>query len=114
MKMEPLEDALFPGLNLVVRQAVVADDGLLIDANGCGPPGACPQCQQPVARVHGSRAGGGVGLLAVLDSGQAASQLEIARLMRVAPSLVVSLADRLDAMGPSSGSATRPTDAARF
>ncbi|MCX4831022.1 MarR family transcriptional regulator [Streptomyces sp. NBC_01016] len=40
-----------------------------------------------------------VGLLGVLDSGLAASQLEIAKLMRVAPSLVVSLADRLESMG---------------
>ncbi|MFJ8884511.1 MarR family winged helix-turn-helix transcriptional regulator [Streptomyces sp. NPDC102402] len=40
-----------------------------------------------------------VGLLGVLDSGLAASQLEVAKLMRVAPSLVVSLADRLESMG---------------
>jgi transposase len=52
MKPETLKDVLFPGLNLVVRQAVVADDGLMIDATGCGPPGACPQCQQPARRVH--------------------------------------------------------------
>ncbi|WP_349817366.1 transposase family protein [Streptomyces sp. TUS-ST3] len=24
----------------------------MIDATGCGPPGACPQCQHPAARVH--------------------------------------------------------------
>ncbi|MFI9761127.1 transposase family protein [Streptomyces sp. NPDC051963] len=52
MKPETLEDVLFQGLNLAVRQAVVVDDGLMIDATGCGPPGACPQCQQPAARVH--------------------------------------------------------------
>lgn len=52
MKPETLQDVLFPALNLVVRQAVVADDGLMIDATGCGPPGACPQCQHPAARVH--------------------------------------------------------------
>ncbi|MEV0200104.1 MarR family winged helix-turn-helix transcriptional regulator [Nonomuraea sp. NPDC050691] len=40
-----------------------------------------------------------VGLLAVLDSGAAASQLDVARLMDVAPSLVVSLADRLEELG---------------
>ncbi|MEV4110202.1 MarR family transcriptional regulator [Nonomuraea sp. NPDC049695] len=40
-----------------------------------------------------------VGLLAVLDSGAAASQLDIAKLMNVAPSLVVSLADRLEELG---------------
>lgn len=40
-----------------------------------------------------------VGLLGVLDKGLASSQLEIAKLMRVAPSLVVSLADHLEAMG---------------
>jgi DNA-binding MarR family transcriptional regulator len=40
-----------------------------------------------------------VGLLGVLDSGLAASQLDIAKLMRVAPSLVVSLADHLESMG---------------
>ncbi|MET9692541.1 transposase family protein [Streptomyces sp. NPDC006514] len=25
---------------------------MVIDATGCGPPGACPQCQHPAARVH--------------------------------------------------------------
>ncbi|MEU4579216.1 MarR family winged helix-turn-helix transcriptional regulator [Nonomuraea sp. ATR24] len=40
-----------------------------------------------------------VGLLGVLDLGLAASQLEIAKLMRVAPSLVVALADHLESMG---------------
>ncbi|MET9339196.1 MarR family transcriptional regulator [Nonomuraea sp. NPDC003804] len=40
-----------------------------------------------------------VGLLSVLASGAAASQLDIAKLMGVAPSLVVSLADHLEAMG---------------
>ncbi|MFE1320506.1 MarR family winged helix-turn-helix transcriptional regulator [Kitasatospora phosalacinea] len=40
-----------------------------------------------------------VGLLSVLDAGLGASQLEIAKLMRVAPSLVVSLADHLEAAG---------------
>ncbi|OKI93075.1 MarR family transcriptional regulator [Streptomyces sp. CB01249] len=40
-----------------------------------------------------------VGVLGVLDAGLASSQLEIARLMRVAPSLVVSLADHLESQG---------------
>src|SRR5690349_150552 len=40
-----------------------------------------------------------VAVLGVLDAGLASSQLEIARLMRVAPSLVVSLADHLEAKG---------------
>lgn len=35
MKAETLEEIFFPGLNLVVRQAVVADDNLMIDAAGC-------------------------------------------------------------------------------
>ncbi|WP_079154524.1 ISL3 family transposase [Streptomyces subrutilus] len=52
MKVETLEDVLFPGLDLVVQRAVVADDGMMIDATGCGSPGACPQCQHPAARVH--------------------------------------------------------------
>ncbi|MCE7052286.1 ISL3 family transposase [Streptomyces purpurascens] len=52
MKAETLEEVLFPGLNLVVRQAVVTDDNLMIDAAGCGPPGTCPQCQHPAARIH--------------------------------------------------------------
>ncbi|WP_433444850.1 MarR family winged helix-turn-helix transcriptional regulator [Nonomuraea sp. CA-141351] len=40
-----------------------------------------------------------VGLLTVLESGTATSQLDIAKLMNVAPSLVVSLADRLEELG---------------
>jgi DNA-binding MarR family transcriptional regulator len=40
-----------------------------------------------------------VGLLTALESGRAASQLDIAKLMDVAPSLVVSLADRLEELG---------------
>ncbi|MBE3012408.1 MarR family transcriptional regulator [Microbispora sp. NEAU-D428] len=40
-----------------------------------------------------------VGLLALLESGTATSQLDIAKLMNVAPSLVVSLADRLEELG---------------
>ncbi|MGA5361187.1 transposase family protein [Streptomyces purpurascens] len=24
----------------------------MIDAAGCGPPGTCPQCQHPAARIH--------------------------------------------------------------
>lgn len=40
-----------------------------------------------------------VGLLAVLESGVVASQLDIAKLMNVAPSLVVSLADQLEEQG---------------
>lgn len=39
-----------------------------------------------------------VGLLAVLEAGGGASQLELARTMRVAPSLLVTLADRLEAL----------------
>ncbi|MGW7456686.1 transposase [Streptomyces sp. NPDC054797] len=42
MKLATLEDVLLPELNLVVRQAVVADDSLMIDAAGCGPPGKMP------------------------------------------------------------------------
>ncbi|MFE6906793.1 transposase family protein [Streptomyces erythrochromogenes] len=52
MELETVKDALFPGLTLVVRQAVVLDDHLMIDAAGCGPPGACPACQHPAERVH--------------------------------------------------------------
>ncbi|MFD9127751.1 MarR family winged helix-turn-helix transcriptional regulator [Kitasatospora sp. NPDC059571] len=40
-----------------------------------------------------------VGLLAALDAGAAASQLELSQAMGVAPSLVVSLADQLEALG---------------
>ncbi|MEU5382318.1 MarR family winged helix-turn-helix transcriptional regulator [Kitasatospora cineracea] len=40
-----------------------------------------------------------VALLSVLDAGLGASQLEIAKVMRVAPSLVVSLADHLESAG---------------
>ncbi|WP_067143218.1 MarR family winged helix-turn-helix transcriptional regulator [Microtetraspora malaysiensis] len=40
-----------------------------------------------------------VGLLAILEAGTATSQLDIAKLMNVAPSLVVSLADRLEELG---------------
>ncbi|GIH46079.1 DNA-binding transcriptional regulator, MarR family [Microbispora rosea] len=40
-----------------------------------------------------------IGLLTVLESGTATSQLDIAKLMNVAPSLVVSLADRLEELG---------------
>lgn len=54
-----------------------------------------------------------VGLLGVLDSGLAASQLEIAQLLRVAPSLVVSSPTASNPWAPSSGSAPRPTVAAR-
>jgi DNA-binding MarR family transcriptional regulator len=39
------------------------------------------------------------GLLVVLDAGLAASQLEVAKIMRVAPSFVVSPADHLEGMG---------------
>ncbi|THA66163.1 MarR family transcriptional regulator [Streptomyces sp. A0958] len=39
------------------------------------------------------------GLLALLASGAAASQQEIARAMRVTPSLVVGLADHLEELG---------------
>ncbi|MFD3612173.1 ISL3 family transposase [Streptomyces atroolivaceus] len=52
MEPETVEDVLFPGLTLVVRQVVVADDCLMIDAAGCGPPGVCPACQHPAARIH--------------------------------------------------------------
>ncbi|MFF5213068.1 MarR family winged helix-turn-helix transcriptional regulator [Streptosporangium sp. NPDC000396] len=40
-----------------------------------------------------------VGLMTVLDSGGGSSQLEIARIMGIAPSLVVSLADHLENLG---------------
>ncbi|WP_344466709.1 MarR family winged helix-turn-helix transcriptional regulator [Kitasatospora kazusensis] len=40
-----------------------------------------------------------LGLLATLSAGAASSQLELARVMGVAPSLVVSLADQLEGMG---------------
>ncbi|GAA5017762.1 MarR family transcriptional regulator [Kitasatospora paranensis] len=40
-----------------------------------------------------------VGLLAALDAGAASSQLELSQAMGVAPSLVVSLADQLQALG---------------
>ncbi|WP_412566118.1 transposase [Streptomyces nojiriensis] len=52
MERETLEDVLFPGLNVVVRQATVVDDSMLVDAACCGPPGPCPLCQHPAARVH--------------------------------------------------------------
>lgn len=40
-----------------------------------------------------------VGLMVVLDTGRASSQLEVARVMGVAPSLVVALADHLQKLG---------------
>ncbi|MFC5826648.1 MarR family winged helix-turn-helix transcriptional regulator [Nonomuraea insulae] len=40
-----------------------------------------------------------VGMLVLLDTGGPAAQLEIARTMGVAPSLVVSLADHLEKLG---------------
>ncbi|GAA1254270.1 MarR family transcriptional regulator [Kitasatospora nipponensis] len=40
-----------------------------------------------------------VGLLTLLQAGGPASQLEVARTMGVAPSLVVTVADRLEALG---------------
>jgi DNA-binding MarR family transcriptional regulator len=40
-----------------------------------------------------------VGLLSVLDAGGTASQLDAARILRVAPSLVVGLADHLEQLG---------------
>lgn len=52
MEAETLEDVLFAGLNLVVHQVAVVDDDLMVDAACCGPPGPCPQCQHPAARVH--------------------------------------------------------------
>lgn len=48
--------------------------------------------------VHGLRAKH-AGLLALLASGAAASQQEIARTMKVTPSLVVGLADDLEELG---------------
>jgi DNA-binding MarR family transcriptional regulator len=39
------------------------------------------------------------GLLVALDTGGAASQLDVARTMRVAPSLMVALADHLEKLG---------------
>ncbi|MFG2232629.1 transposase family protein [Streptomyces sp. NPDC048723] len=52
MKVETLEDVLFRGLAVVVHRTVVVADGMMNDAMGCGPPGACPRCQHPAARVH--------------------------------------------------------------
>ncbi|MFJ4831724.1 transposase family protein [Streptomyces sp. NPDC088747] len=52
METETLEDVLFPGLHLTVRQVVAVDDSLIIDEAGCGPPGRCPQCERPATRVH--------------------------------------------------------------
>lgn len=52
MQAERLEEVLFPGLNIVVRQVVISKDNALIDATGCGPPGVCPRCRHPAARVH--------------------------------------------------------------
>jgi DNA-binding MarR family transcriptional regulator len=40
-----------------------------------------------------------VALLVVIDASEPASQLELARLLRIAPSLVVQLADHLVALG---------------
>ncbi|MGW6057653.1 MarR family winged helix-turn-helix transcriptional regulator [Streptomyces sp. NPDC055189] len=40
-----------------------------------------------------------VGLMVVLDTGRASSQLEVAGVMGVAPSLVVALADHLQKLG---------------
>lgn len=40
-----------------------------------------------------------VGLMVLLDSGRASSQLEVAGVMGVAPSLVVALTDRLQELG---------------
>ncbi|NGO46106.1 transposase family protein [Streptomyces sp. YC419] len=50
--METLKDVLLPGLSLTVRQLKAVDGHLLVDAAGCGPPGACPQCAHPATRVH--------------------------------------------------------------
>ncbi|MFD3549797.1 ISL3 family transposase [Streptomyces sp. NPDC058655] len=52
METESLRDVLFPGLNVVVRQVTVADGNVIVDAACCGPPGPCPLCQHPAARVH--------------------------------------------------------------
>lgn len=52
------------------------------------------------------------GLLALLASGAAASQQEIARTMRVTPSLVVGLADHLEELG-AVGRARDPDDRRR-
>lgn len=52
METESLRDVLFPGLNVVVCRATVVDDNVMIDAACCGPPGPCPLCQHPAARVH--------------------------------------------------------------
>ncbi|KMO96053.1 ISL3 family transposase [Streptomyces roseus] len=52
METKTLRDVLFPGLDLAVRQVTVVNDDLMVDANGCGPPGGCPACQHPAARVH--------------------------------------------------------------
>lgn len=52
MRVETIEDVLFPGLNLMVRRLMTADGNLVVDAAGCGPPGRCPQCKHPATRVH--------------------------------------------------------------
>jgi transposase len=51
MKAERLEEVLFPGLNIVVLQAVISNNDALIDAARCGP-GECPRCRHPAVRVH--------------------------------------------------------------
>ncbi|MET7899225.1 transposase family protein [Streptomyces mirabilis] len=52
MKTEMLGDVLFPGLDITVWQVVVFDDNLIVDAEVCGPPGRCPQCERPATRVR--------------------------------------------------------------
>ncbi|MFE6834791.1 transposase family protein [Streptomyces sp. NPDC057705] len=52
METESFEVVLFPGLDLVVRQATVVGESLMVDAACCGPPRPCPQCQHSAARVH--------------------------------------------------------------
>ncbi|GGL18181.1 hypothetical protein GCM10010094_93970 [Streptomyces flaveus] len=51
MRVETLEDVLWPGLNLKVRQLKSVDGHLVVDAAGCGPPGRCPQCEHPATRA---------------------------------------------------------------
>ncbi|WP_373560416.1 transposase family protein [Streptomyces sp. Ag109_G2-15] len=47
-----LEELLFPGLKLAVRQLTVVEGALIVDAAACAPAGTCPQCEHPGVRVH--------------------------------------------------------------
>ncbi|MHC5262669.1 transposase family protein [Streptomyces sp. UC4497] len=52
MRVETLEDVLWPGVYLMARQLKTVDGHLVVEAAGCGPPGRCPQCAHPATRVH--------------------------------------------------------------